>query len=543
MKRLPITGLFALFVCIFCVPSLAAQDSLEGDWAGGSNLFQNPVFIHVRFVPTKSGIGGITNVQSWRVSNRLLTSTRLESSQVHFEFPSSTGELFVADGQLKDGVIQGTIRRGEQQGKFHLIRLARLDRKLYDKYVGAYQFPDPKQPGKFQLHLVTYGSLGHLRWVNLDTGETTGLFPSSEDKFFFAFSVVGSPFPDMATWSFETNKDGEVTRSVVRVKGQPDQVGSRTNLYKQEQVSILSNNIMLAATLVMPAAKGKHPAVVFAPGSAALSRDESSPFREFHPLISNGIALLIYDKRGTGGSSGDWQQASFDDLAKDVLAGVTYLKNRKEINRQKIGVWGFSQGGWIAPLAASRSKDIAFVIMASGGGVTNEQAEINDQVARMVRQKLSDKDIKEAVAFMQLQFEAAYSPEGWQRFEAAIPTAQGKPWINRTWTRIPKDDWWWQWWRMNGRYDPAPVLQKIKVPVLILFGAADQLVPPGAIAEIAGRAETSLKKGGNKDVTVKIFPNADHDLSVKLDTGQWVAPPDYHSTLTSWILKTVSAQK
>lgn len=543
MKKLVLTGLFALLFCMFCAPSNAAQNALEGDWVGGSNLFQNPVFIQVRFVPTKTGIGGVTNVQSWRVTNRPLTIVRIETSQVHFEFPSTTGVPFVADGQLKDDVIQGTIRRGEQQGNFHLIHVAKVNRGLYDKYVGAYQFPDPKQAGKSQLHLVTYGSLGHLRWVNLETGDTTALFPSSENKFFFAGSVVGSPSPDIATWSFETNKNGEVARSIVRVKGQPDQIGSRTNFYKQEQVSIRSGNTTLAATLVMPAMKGKHPAVVFAPGSSALSRDESSPFREFQPLVGNGIAILIYDKRGTGESGGDWQQESFEDLAGDVLAGVTYLKNRQEIDRKKIGVWGFSQGGWIAPLAASRSKDIAFVIMASGGGVTNEEAEINEQVARMRAQKLSDEEIKEAVAFMRLQFEAAYSPEGWQRFQAAIPAAQNKPWVNRTWARIPKDDWWWRWWGMNGRYDPAPVLRKIKVPVLVLFGAADQLTPPGAINEIAARAETALKQGGNKDVIVKIFPDANHDLSVKLDSGQWAAPPEYHSILTNWILKRVSVKK
>ena len=543
MKRLATTGLFALLFCIFCAPSNAAQDALDGDWVGGSNLFQNPVFVQVRFVPTATGIGGVTNVQLWRVSNRPLTNVRIETSKVHFEFPSTTGVPFVADGQLKDGVIQGTIRRGEQQGNFHLIRVAKVDRKLYDKYVGAYQFPDPKQAGKSQLHLVTYGALGHLRWVNLETGDTTALFPSSNDKFFFAGSVVGSPSVDSAVWSFETDKDGEVTRSVVRVKGQSDQIGSRTNLYKQEQVSIRSGNTTLAATLVMPATKGRHPAVVFAPGSSALSRDESSPFREFHPLISNGIALLVYDKRGTGLSGGDWQQASFEDLATDVLAGVTYLKNRKEINPRQIGVWGFSQGGSIAPLAASRSKDISFVIMASGGSVTNEEAEIGDQVARMKRQKLSEDQIKEAVAFMRLQFDAAYSPDGWERFQAAIPAAQNKPWVNRTWARIPKDDWWWRWWRMNGGYDPAPVLKEIKVPVLVLFGAADQLVPPGAIDGVAARAEAALKQGRNKDVTVKIFPNADHDLSVRLDNGQSVAPPDYHSTLTSWILNRVAVKR
>jgi len=333
MKRILMFGLLTLLFRITCIPLFAAQETIGGDWAGGSNLFQNPAFIHFRFTTTETGIGGTANAQLWRAFNRSLTNVSFDSSKLHFEFPSTTGVPFVADGELKDNVIQGTIRRGEQEGKFHLIRVAKVSRGLYDKYVGAYQFPDPKQAGKTQLNLITYGSLGHLRWVNLETGDTTALFPIAEDKFFFSSSVVGSPSPDVATWSFEKNKDGEVTTSIVRVKGQPDQSGSRANLYKQERISIRNGNATLAATLVMPTTNGKHPAVVFVPGSGALSRDESSPFREFNALISNGFALLIYDKRGVGESTGDWQQESFNDLADDALAGVTFLKNRRDISR------------------------------------------------------------------------------------------------------------------------------------------------------------------------------------------------------------------
>lgn len=535
--KVTVQALFVLLLCI-CSPSLWAQENLNGDWVGGSNLFKDPALIRVRFAGEKQN-NSFANVQSWRVTNRSLTNVRLEDSKVHFELPSTTGVPFVADGELKAGVIQGTLRRGEDRGSFHLIRVAQVDRTLLDKYAGAYEIPDPKVAGKRQLHLVTYAASGYLRWVNLETGDTTALFPISSEKFFFAFSVINSPSPDTATWSFEMGKDRKVTRSVVRVKGQPDQIASRTDLYRQEQVTLRSGHTNLAATLFMPAAKGKHPAVVFAPGSAALSRDESAPFRELHSLISSGISLLIYDKRGTGLSTGDWQQQSFDDLASDALVGVAYLKKRKEIDPKRVGIWGFSQGGWIAPLAASRSKDVAFVIMASGGGVTNEEAEMGDQVARMIRQKLTDEQIAEARAFMRLQFEAASSPEGWERFQKAIPAAQGKPWLNRTWARIPKDDWWWRWWKMNGRYDPAPVLAKVKVPVLFLSGSSDQLVPPGNIDPIARKVESILRNSGNKDVTVKVFENADHDLSVKLDDGRWVAPPDYHSTLTNWILRRV----
>ena len=92
-------GVFALLFGGF-VPSLPAQDSIEGDWVGGSKLFENPVFVYVRFTPTSSGLGGITNIQLWKVSNRPLSVVKVETSQVHFEFPSVTGIPFVAAESL-----------------------------------------------------------------------------------------------------------------------------------------------------------------------------------------------------------------------------------------------------------------------------------------------------------------------------------------------------------------------------------------------------------------------------------------------------------
>lgn len=544
MKYLHTAGLAVVLLILFFAPSSAQTPaSIQGDWVGGSDLFQNPVFIHFRFAQTKSGLSGVTNVQGWRVFNRALTNVRFESSRIQFEFPSTTGVPFVADGELENGVIQGTIRRGEQKGKFHLIRLAKVDRVLYDKYVGAYRFPDPQQAGKTKLGLVTYGALGHLRFVDSETGNTQGLFPLTEDKFFFASAVAGSPSPDVATWSFARNHKGEVTASIVRIKGQPDQTGARTELYKQERLTIRHGNISLAATLVLPGTKGRHTAVVFVPGSQALSRDESAPFREFDALISNGIGILIYDKRGTGESNGDWQRESFDELADDALAGVALLRRRRDINPQQIGVWGFSQGASIAPLAASRSRSIAFVIMTSGGAITMPEAEMNEQLARMRAQKMSEEEMKEAVAFMRLQFDAVRSQQGWERFQAAIPQVREKKWYRYTWGGMPRDYWQWKWWVPIVDFDPIPVLKKVKVPVLAMFGAADQFTPPETISVFTAKIEAALRAGGNRDVTTKIFPNADHDISVKLENGRWAAPPDYHSTLTSWILKRTNVRR
>ena len=110
-------------------------------------------------------------------------------------------------------------------------------------------------------------------------------------------------------------------------------------------------------------------------GSGAENREYMLPWARF--LIHHGMAILAYDKRGVGGSTGDWNTASFDDLAGDVVAAFEYLKTRSEIDRAQIRLLGISQAGWIMPLAAVRAKDIAFLISISGAGVPGAETTID----------------------------------------------------------------------------------------------------------------------------------------------------------------------
>jgi pimeloyl-ACP methyl ester carboxylesterase len=180
--------------------------------------------------------------------------------------------------------------------------------------------------------------------------------------------------------------------------------------------------------------------------------------------------------------------------------------------------------------------------MMSGGGISSAEAEKGQQLAAMRARNLSDDEIKEALAFMQLQFDAARSPAGWEKFQAAIPGARNTRWYQHTWGGLPKDHWLWGWWGFIINHDPALVLEKVKVPVLAMWGSGDSLTVPESIREMVAKIEQSLKKGGNKDVTTKIFPGAEHDLTVK-GSGEQVPAPGFHSTLMSWLLQRVSVRK
>ena len=140
-------------------------------------------------------------------------------------------------------------------------------------------------------------------------------------------------------------------------------------------ISIQNGSITLKGKLYLPTAEGPYPVIIIVPGSGQITRDDSQSAVElFKPF---GFAVFNYDKRGVGESTGNYEPVTiensiriFDDLSSDVLAIVNYLKTRNDIDKSQIGVIGSSQGGWISPLAASKSSDIKYMISLSGAAST-----------------------------------------------------------------------------------------------------------------------------------------------------------------------------
>ena len=135
----------------------------------------------------------------------------------------------------------------------------------------------------------------------------------------------------------------------------------------------LQAHITLAGTLTLPTKEGNYPAVILITGSGPQNRDEEmlghKPFLVISDhLTKNGIAVLRYDDRGFGQSTGDFKSGTSGDFATDVESAISYLKTRKEINRNKIGLVGHSDGAMIAPMVAAKSQDVAFVVLLAGLG-------------------------------------------------------------------------------------------------------------------------------------------------------------------------------
>ena len=338
------------------------------------------------------------------------------------------------------------------------------------------------------------------------------------------------------------------------------QTPSKPYPYIEEEVSYINkiDGNKLAGTLTLPSAKGKFPAVLLITGSGAQDRNETilghQPFLVLADYLTRrGIAVLRVDDRGIGGSELGNRNVTSRNYAGDVLTGVEYLKTRQEINPKKIGLIGHSEGGMIAPMVAADSKDVAFIIMLAGLGQTGEEI-IYKQDELSVKSNVSDPvvvaqimpAIKNLLAILKSdadnQLAVKQINEAFTTQLNEIPEnnkADFNSFTNSIKTGLPS--LMSPWFRYFLAFNPRPILQKVKVPVLALNGENDTQVP--AKENLEGINE-ALKSTGNKDFTVKSFPKLNHlfqtsqtGLVEEYGTIEETTAPIVLETISNWILK------
>ena len=309
--------------------------------------------------------------------------------------------------------------------------------------------------------------------------------------------------------------------------------------YKEEEVEYKNekDDIKLAGTLTLPQGEGPFPAVLLISGSGAQNRNEEllahKPFLLLSDYLTRrNISVLRMDDRGVGGSTGKLSESTSIDLAEDVLSGVRFLKTRKEIDPERIGLIGHSEGGIIAPIAASKSQEIAFIILMAGSGVTGEeilylQGELINRANGVIEEDIQKARLRQELIFKVLKREkdndsaekalrrlyeediAGMDEE--EKKEAEVSDEVFKASLKKILN---------PWFRFFLTFDPKTALNKVKCPVLAIIGEKDLQVPPEQnLKEI----EKALKQGGNEDYTIKELPGLNH-LFQTAETG---APIEY----------------
>jgi len=329
--------------------------------------------------------------------------------------------------------------------------------------------------------------------------------------------------------------------------------------YYEEEVVFINkkDSISLSGTLTLPSKNGKFPVVILISGSGPQDRNETfmthKPFLVIADhLTRKGIAVLRYDDRGFGKSTGDHDSATTKDFATDVLSAINYLKSRTDIDSKKIGLVGHSEGGIIAPLAANQTEDISFIVLLASTGIPGSELILQqakafrpfsvpdeDAFEKFVRKTIEIASSDKAIVSIKSELTEHYNsylppillPLGVNNDQISEAIAQEieasiKPWK-----------------RYFYSYNPADEIEKLCIPVLSLNGNKDTQVT----AKINQNGiRNALIKGKNKNYKVLELENLNH-LFQECKTGdikeyhkiEQTISPIALKEISNWLLKQV----
>jgi hypothetical protein len=301
--------------------------------------------------------------------------------------------------------------------------------------------------------------------------------------------------------------------------------------YREEEVSFASvPGVRIAGTLTLPQGRGPFPAAVLITGSGQQDRDESlmghKPFLVLSDYLTRrGIAVLRMDDRGEGGSTGDFGAATSADFANDVEAAVRFLAARREVARNKIGLIGHSEGGVIAPMVATRSRGVAYVVMLAGTGIPGDSL-LRLQGSAVLRSSGATEEMVRRQGEVQGRIFAAArgardSADAARRIRAALtPEERAASASLPDSIPAPMRPLVGPWFRYFLGYDPRPALRRLTVPTLALNGSLDVQVPP---KENLAAIDSALRAAGNRDYRVQELPGLNH----LFQTARTGSPSEY----------------
>ena len=301
----------------------------------------------------------------------------------------------------------------------------------------------------------------------------------------------------------------------------------------QEDVTFTDGPVTLGGTVIYPAGPGPFPGVVFIQASGAEGRWASRFLAT--EFARHGVAALIYDKRGVGSSTGDWREAGFEELVGDASAAVEALRARPRIAPDRVGIHGHSQGGTIAPWVASANPHVAFVVASAAPGLSMAETERYSVSNNLRVRDMAEPERRLAERYVGAIVSTAFDGAPRSKLEAVWQEVRDRPWA---FAPPPESDFYWSFSRRIASYDPATYWRRVGAPALLVYGEADERVPPRASA--ARIAEAYLGSRGPR-LQVIFFPGGDHTFRVPpsaAGTFEWPrSVPGYPDRVIEWVVR------
>jgi pimeloyl-ACP methyl ester carboxylesterase len=313
--------------------------------------------------------------------------------------------------------------------------------------------------------------------------------------------------------------------------------------YNSEEISFYNDidKITLAGTLTTPKNKKDFTTAILISGSGPQNRNEEimnhKPFLIISDYLTrNGIAVLRYDDRGIGESQGEYSKATSKDLSRDTEAAIKYLKSRKDINKNKIGLVGHSEGGLIAPMIASNTNDVSFIVLLAGPGLKGGQLLLLQK--KLIEQKsgINDTAVNKSQEIFKGAYEIVSTFKGNDEelrnklkgyFNEKLDNSMEDSQMNSLIENITSP-----WMKYFIKYDPSSALKKIDIPVLALFGKNDLQVP-------AVENSKAFQDFGNKNIEIIQLDKLNH-LFQESKTGMPNEYSEIEQTISPKVLDIIS---
>jgi dienelactone hydrolase len=487
--------IFVILVCSSCL--LAQKAALRHDWVGELQIDNVNHFVQLTIAADRVPMTGTIAYPASGGADMRLSAIAVDQGHVTFAWTDDAGQMLF-DGSLSAELLEGTVRTGNKQGTLQLAPTVKLTAEAEQRLIGYYEM----RPG----HVVSILKfpVGPV-YSDYTTGRVGVLFPSSEDTFFGGPSFQVS-VPIAIRCRLSTDPVANLT-ALHWQDSSGQQIGRKLD-QQREEVTFNNGDVVLSGTLVLPSGKGPHPALIRIQGAGPSTRRNAyDGWFAYH-----GVAYLSFDKRGTGKSTGDWREAGISELADDVLAAVRFLRQRNDIDPDQIGIEGDSEGGWIAPAVATRDPRIKFIVIWAGPAMDYVPELMNEVEEGVKARGLSGDDLKKALEFKRRALQmladgAGLSDDAWAVFQAYVGAYRNEKWFSYVGEPEQRGRPQKKLYLM-AQIKSSELWRQVRIPVLAMYGGKDLNVP-------AGKNVTALTQeltaAGNKDFTIKVFPDANHD--------------------------------
>ena len=379
---------------------------------------------------------------------------------------------------------------------------------------------------------IVEGAKGRYVFMDPLGLDKAGLFEKQSGH---VLSARGMLADQSVTIEFIENDEGAFNSLVWRESGAEPMRGERVFPLHSRTVEFESaDGTQLQGRLLTPDCPGPHPVIITAHGSGPVDR-HGGPFHTF--FIQHGMAVLAWDKRGYTNNPDEWQEPGFAELSADIAAAVSFAASLPEIDTDRIGIFGSSQGGWTAPPAAVSASETDYLIVRVGPSISALETILHETRQELRAEGLSGLELDYAMDLRREIYRLALAGKPLSATDSLVKpylqetwyqTAFGEGYISKHWSQ-----WWWQRAQKNLDYSPEAALAEFAGPVIWFLAEEDENVP---LVPTRAALQRAFATSPGEDQKIVIIEDAPHSFFIETEGGVRYAD-GFFNYMADWLRK------